>query len=354
MSIVLAADVERMSVWMLGAMLVASLITLGITTALGAFRPRLPDLLTRQFGPAPLTPFVINGIMAVVVFFAAQTVAVLIVIALEGGLQGRDPKELIGEDYMVWIALASHGPAAIAMLLGLCLIPGGFDRIGLKRPIFGSAIGVGLIVAAMPALLVVMGATEWVYYFVGYKHEPAHELLQAMKPDNRLVQVAAIVAAVIAAPLSEELFFRGHVQTLVRRLMAMFITQPVPPQPPVPPSFVSPDQPPVVAGFPPPPPPPPGDVPIVSPVPVIPVQCYAPPPAVPAKSFWPSLIAVLITSALFAVVHPAWSWPPIFVLSLALGFAYERTGSLWAPIAMHAVFNGTMTGLYLLQMAQAT
>ncbi|MGH7176242.1 MAG: lysostaphin resistance A-like protein [Tepidisphaeraceae bacterium] len=51
--------------------------------------------------------------------------------------------------------------------------------------------------------------------------------------------------------------------------------------------------------------------------------------------------AIAITSGLFALVHQSW-WmmPPLFVLSACLGVLYERTGSLWAPIFMHAIFNG--------------
>lgn len=51
--------------------------------------------------------------------------------------------------------------------------------------------------------------------------------------------------------------------------------------------------------------------------------------------------AILLTSVFFAVVHmsPA-HMPALFVLSLALTWTYERTGSLAAPIAFHAAFNG--------------
>ena len=38
-------------------------------------------------------------------------------------------------------------------------------------------------------------------------------------------------------------------------------------------------------------------------------------------------------------MHPAQSIPAIFVLSLALGYLYEKTGSLVCTIAMHATFN---------------
>ena len=50
----------------------------------------------------------------------------------------------------------------------------------------------------------------------------------------------------------------------------------------------------------------------------------------------------------FSVVHEAWTIPPIFFLSLCLGYAYERTGNLWTVMFMHAAFNTTSTLIYLL------
>lgn len=52
---------------------------------------------------------------------------------------------------------------------------------------------------------------------------------------------------------------------------------------------------------------------------------------------------VVVAAALFAVIHlGAASWnalPTLFVLGLILGWLYERTGSLWPPILLHAAFN---------------
>jgi hypothetical protein len=50
---------------------------------------------------------------------------------------------------------------------------------------------------------------------------------------------------------------------------------------------------------------------------------------------------ILLTSALFAMVHlPQWPAPiALFFLSLALGFVFEWTGSLIATFVMHALFN---------------
>lgn len=60
-------------------------------------------------------------------------------------------------------------------------------------------------------------------------------------------------------------------------------------------------------------------------------------------------IAIVLGAAVFAVAHlGAWeSIPAMFVLGLGLGFAYEKTGNLAAPIIGHVLFNGmTMLRFY--------
>ena len=53
-------------------------------------------------------------------------------------------------------------------------------------------------------------------------------------------------------------------------------------------------------------------------------------------------VAIGLTSVLFAMVHQnAEHWPALFVLGAGMGHAYERSGSLWQPILIHALFNGT-------------
>ncbi|HVP72599.1 MAG TPA: CPBP family intramembrane glutamic endopeptidase [Phycisphaerales bacterium] len=55
---------------------------------------------------------------------------------------------------------------------------------------------------------------------------------------------------------------------------------------------------------------------------------------------WPTIV---LASIVFALAHVAAVQPHaligLFVFGLGLGWAYERTGRLWAPIAMHALFN---------------
>ena len=51
-------------------------------------------------------------------------------------------------------------------------------------------------------------------------------------------------------------------------------------------------------------------------------------------------LSILISSGIFATIHqdPA-HWPALFVLALCLGYAYEKSGSLFRPIFIHSFFN---------------
>ena len=54
--------------------------------------------------------------------------------------------------------------------------------------------------------------------------------------------------------------------------------------------------------------------------------------------WWP---AALGSAAIFSLAHLQMTvFVPIFALGLGLAWVYERTGSLWTSITMHAVFNG--------------
>ena len=56
---------------------------------------------------------------------------------------------------------------------------------------------------------------------------------------------------------------------------------------------------------------------------------------------WP---AALASAAVFAIVHPAISIAPVFVLGLCAALVYERTRSLLAPMLAHAVYNAVAIG----------
>jgi hypothetical protein len=103
--------------------------------------------------------------------------------------------------------------------------------------------------------------------------------------------------------------------------------------------------------------PPPPPVPIPSPVTIdtgeAAVLPYESPPVVapPSRPQSPAVrwAAVLVTAAVFAGVHrvPAF-FPPLFVLAVGLGYAYERTGNLWVSMTTHALFNSLQIVLFLM------
>jgi membrane protease YdiL (CAAX protease family) len=60
------------------------------------------------------------------------------------------------------------------------------------------------------------------------------------------------------------------------------------------------------------------------------------------KRFSDRFFAAALSSLLFGVVHfNIMALLPLVFLALILTLAYELTGSLWAPISIHAMFNGT-------------
>ncbi|MHC4509055.1 MAG: lysostaphin resistance A-like protein [Planctomycetota bacterium] len=107
---------------------------------------------------------------------------------------------------------------------------------------------------------------------------PQHQELELITKNPELpLRITIVVAAVIVAPLLEELMFRGLVQTTIRSFFA--------------------------AG----------------------------------NGAW---VAIAASSGLFALMHAnAGHWPALFVLSMSLGYTYEKSGSLFQPIFVHSFFN---------------
>ena len=54
--------------------------------------------------------------------------------------------------------------------------------------------------------------------------------------------------------------------------------------------------------------------------------------------------SMVMSAALFAIVHPPVSMLPVFVLGLGAAFVYDRTRSLLAPVLMHALYNAAVIG----------
>jgi membrane protease YdiL (CAAX protease family) len=61
-------------------------------------------------------------------------------------------------------------------------------------------------------------------------------------------------------------------------------------------------------------------------------------------------LSILLTSAIFAMVHSnPGHWPALAVLSVGLGYSYEKSGSLFRPIIIHALFNAASIAAALTQ-----
>ena len=62
-------------------------------------------------------------------------------------------------------------------------------------------------------------------------------------------------------------------------------------------------------------------------------------------------VAIFATSTIFATLHPWTHWPALFILSCCMGYAYEKSGSLFRCIFIHAIFNGINVTAALLTTA---
>ncbi len=308
MSILLAAE-PKGSLWELWLGAFAALVALGLAKLVGVFRLGGGTAVRRVLPDRPLAPLV--GVL-----FAALVVwQMLPTLYLQRQAAGATPAPATSAPSVIvpatrdLVMLSAVVPAIAFVVLAagdFFVRPRVRQRLGFNvgRIPIGLAAGLVGILLTLPLVYFAMVSAERVFWFIGYEHSPEHALLRAMRetPDT-VMKYLAVVAAVLVAPLWEELLFRGHVQTLFREAFARMREQT--------PSTGA-------------------DVAVRNPT--RPVE---------------SLAAVLLTSLCFAAVHEPWSMPPIFVLSVCLGLAYERTGNLWVPVAMHATFNALMTVYFL-------
>ena len=192
------------------------------------------------------------------------------------------------------------GSAAQVAGMAICLWIAAktFDG-GARRFYFGEGGGVGgkvvltllLTIVALGLCPLVLQTTIWVVQHFDPAHEfNTHSVIEALRDETHTWSTAVWLwlGAVVVAPIAEECFFRGLVQTY---LVGFF-----------------------QRGF-------PG---LVKPA------CWG--------GRW---IALVVASLVFGLGHfpQAHAVPALVVLAALFGYAYERTGSLWPPIVMHAAFN---------------
>jgi membrane protease YdiL (CAAX protease family) len=230
---------------------------------------------------------------------------------------------------------------------------GAYDLgLGLRRLKSGVFLGILGSACVVPLLFGLMVLIDWAYRQMHFQHPEEHELLHALgQTRDPLVVIPLVAGAALVAPLFEELLFRAHLQTILRRLFTWFAVEVL---------GQGVDTTPAVR-----------DVPLADvasgtsadPIATIPQAAneqasaeapgppegveYAPAPTEVVSPAWTTWAAIVVTACLFASVHAMWTWPPIFILALCLGYAYERTGNLWVPILIHASFNAVSTLMFL-------
>ncbi len=203
-------------------------------------------------------------------------------------------------------ALETALAASLASLLSCVLVlgllgwkkPGRLKALGLELTRCPRQLGWGLLtaLAVWPiALMVLMPVSFWVVEFVvnwgwGLRYtQQSHTLLRELNGSAPTLNLClAIAMALVIAPLTEEIIFRGLLQGALFRLY---------------------------------------------------------------RSRW---LAILISAAIFALFHLSVrenvaagesslaqleTIPPLFFLGLTLGYAYEKSRSLYRPIWIHLGFN---------------
>lgn len=186
-----------------------------------------------------------------------------------------------------------------AWLVGSLVVAAMAFRSGLARGlglsarhwVYDGARGILAYFAAIPICFGLLAASVSIYQAIHGEAPPEHTMLQALDKVTLPWQVVVIFSAVVMAPLSEEVFCRGLLQSMVRR----YTSRP-----------------------------------------------------------W---AAVVVSAVFFSLMHMTSAaegryvvWtpvPPLLALGIVLGYNYERSGRLLAPILTHAIFNAVNVAMYL-------
>lgn len=313
--------------WALLAVAVGIVATLA---ARGVFRER-----TFQHAPRRVGPIALPDLAAIVGLFILGMVAASLAIhaASEWGLEDPGQRMAINVILSPLAAAPAVGYGVWVMHRGLDggLRAWGIDAANLKRGLLWGTVG---FLLALPVVGVGAGLVIRLLAWLDHPVPPiAHQTLQAIidDPPGPIALTTIIVGVVVLAPLVEELLFRGLMQTILsqrsllngrwRAILATSVifavihlpavnmadepTDPPPPEPTIA-QRLQPD--------------PPADVP-GSALAATPVTSDAP-DAEPGS---------------FTIAWPALTM--LFLLSVAMGLAYEKTGSLYTPIVMHLLFN---------------
>ena len=135
--------------------------------------------------------------------------------------------------------------------------------------------GLVMAIVALALLLPPIYTAQWIgYSLCGPETNPQPIVSFLIEHEGFRDRLSVILIAVVAAPLTEELIFRGCLYGILRQIGGKFV-------------------------------------------------------------------AIAVSSLLFALIHGHTpSLAGLMILAVGLSLLYEKTGSLWAPILLHAAFNG--------------
>lgn len=189
--------------------------------------------------------------------------------------------------------------AALAVFAAGRMTVGGIRGFGLDRRKILVGIGLGLL--AFFLMSPWMTLLQNIVVHLGQRFRggplPVHPVIEMLKTAPNEFRVILMFSAVVVAPIVEEIIFRGLLQTALLQM-------------------------------------------------------------VDARQAIARWICIGVASVVFTGMHfqngPSginWEhFPPLFLLACTLGYLYERTGSLWPSIALHAFFNAFVTAQTLLMI----
>lgn len=329
---------------LLGALGCLSVGAIAVTVAaffLGAFRRGSIQGTSRVPPGQPVWPLPVALVTGFVFLFIGGGLVALAHSAPDGleALEEsvRPPSAIGGEEedaatktvkMMQQSAVAyAFATAGVFLALGVARAAGWKGSIGLSlsqgpRGILHGTLAVVLVIPWMLVAGVLLGIVRKA---LGYPPEAMHEIIRAIRDHPQPELVAwGVVTAVVVAPLAEEVLFRGFLQTsLVHGLARLFGSDQAASEAPAPYAQLAPYAAPGAQ---------------THAIPYVPALVSAPPVRYPpaAKFRW---MGIALTSLMFAALHEPWSIPLIFLLAVALGYLYERTGNLWTSITVHFGFN---------------
>jgi len=191
------------------------------------------------------------------------------------------PMTILGGSFI--LAMIALVPLALISLRGSLRVFLGLHFTGLKKAMIVGPIVV-LAMFVVLALLQLVGYDQLMKNLFGEldKQEPVKMVLEASDP---ALIFSLGIAAVVMAPLIEEIVFRGYLYPAMRHFTG--------------------------------------------------------------KHF-----AAIFSAIIFGAIHGnVMALLPLCLLGWVMAVAFEKSRSLWVPIAIHAIFNGTQFGLMLLLKA---